>query len=100
MPSLAEQVERDLARRWIAAMLEQIDALPRAKDHSAALDRYGELGLGKRRPEVRGHVVRTLVGMLVGGMLRCDAREIVLEVPARGRSGVFLDEQGCRGVPA
>jgi hypothetical protein len=45
-------VERDLAGRRVAPVLEQIDALPRAKRQPGRRDRDRQLRLGKRSPKV------------------------------------------------
>ena len=59
-----------------------------------------ELGRGQRGAQMRGHVVRPFVVMLVAGALGRDPLEIGFEVAPRGRCGILLDRQRGRSVPA
>ena len=81
-------------------MLEQENPLPGAELELAALDRDRQLGRGQSRAQMRRHVVRSLVVMLVPGAFVRDAREISFEVAANRRSGVLLDHQRGRSMPA
>ena len=92
-------MKRDLPLGRVAAMLEQEDALPGAERQAAVAHRDGKLDLRQSGPQVRGHVVGSLVVMLVRSSLGRDASKIGLQVALdRGRS-IFLDQQG-RGCVA
>jgi hypothetical protein len=93
-------VERRLPCRRVLPVLEQEDSLPGAKRHRAPLHGDRQLSLGQGRAQVGRHVVRTLIVMLVLAIFRRDLFEIMFEVPARSRSGIFLDEKRCRRVAA
>src|SRR5579863_3588137 len=94
-------MQRDLARMGLSAMLENIDSLPGSERQRAADDRDREADAGKDGSNMRRHVVRTLVGMAVTDwVFRDDLSEVALKVRANRGSGVFLDQERGRGVPA
>jgi len=83
-----------------AAMLEQIDALPRPKRESAVDQRDRELDLRECRAEMRRHVVRALVIVQIFARLWRDPRKICFEIGANLGRRVFLDEERGGGVAA
>jgi len=93
-------VQHQLATVRRRAVLEQVDALPGAEHRPAAIDRDRELGLGERRLDVRGHVVRPFVLVPIGGALGDQAAEEGFEIGAGVRRGVLLHQQRGRAVRA
>src|SRR4051812_20939193 len=81
-------------------MFEQEDPLPRAELWLPIHDRNAELGGGQRAAQVRGHVIRSFVVMLVVRPFGREPFEIAFEVAPRSRRGIFLDDQRGGGVPA
>src|SRR6185312_6974167 len=92
-------MEHDRAPLGRPPMLEEIDRLPRAERQMAAFDRYSDLRLRQRRPQMGGHVVGALGAMPVAaGRLRGDGLEEGLQVGAYLRVRVLLDNERRRGV--
>src|SRR5687768_3298403 len=58
---LPEHLDDQLALVAAAAVLEQVQALPRAQAELPVDDRHPERGLRERRLEVRRHIVEALV---------------------------------------
>ena len=52
----------------MGAVLEQIYSLPDAQARLLFLHRYGQLGLGERRPYMRRHIIRALCPVLKKGI--------------------------------
>jgi len=64
-------------------------------------DRDRQLRLRQGRPQMRRHVVGSLVIVRVERrILGRDAREVGLEIVPRSASGIFLDQQGSGSVAA
>ena len=81
------------------AVLEHVDSLPRPERQTTTDHRDRQARLGQRGTQMRGHVVRTFVVMLIFARFRRDPGEITLEIAPRGGRGVLLDQQRCGGVP-
>lgn len=85
-------MQRDLPGWRVTTMLEQENALPRAKRHSPSLNWDRKLGLSKRASDVRRHVVRTLVIVAVErGAFGRESSEEVFEIATGSSGGIFLD---------
>src|SRR5207248_1385695 len=98
--SLADQMQHQLARMGGSAVLEQINALPRAEHRLASLHRNAELCLGQCRLDMRRHVIGSLILMPVAGILRRQTLEEGFEVGADIWIGILLYQQRGGGVPA
>jgi len=96
----ADQVKRQCAVMWAAAMLEQVDALPCAERESAVNQRDRELDLSERGAEVRGHVVRAFVVVEILSRFGGYAGEIGFEIGPDFGGGVFLDQERGGGMAA
>src|ERR1700734_2417630 len=91
---LAKHVQQDAALVGPAAMLEQIDRLPSTEAEPPAYDGNGEMHLSEGGAQVRGHVVRAFVVVLVERRILGDETlEECLDVRAHRGRGVLLDEQ-------
>src|SRR4051812_47864021 len=85
----------------LAAMLEQINALPGAKREAAIDQRDSQRNLCQRGLEMGGHIVRPFVVMRVeASVLRGDAGEESDDIVLYFGRGIFLDQERCRGVAA
>ena len=88
-------MRRDLPLMWGVAVLEQIDALPRAQLHSPLCDRDAEAHGQHSSFDMGGHVVRPFHHMREVWHLRIIGRrhqpgEIGAEVALDVRVGIFL----------
>lgn len=90
----------DFAGSGLSAVLEQENPLPPAKRQTPADNRDGKLGRSQRRAQVRGHIVRTFVIMLLFRAFGRETGDEPLEVAPGGGRGIFLDQERCRGVTA
>src|SRR5580658_6820579 len=91
---LAEHVQHDAALVGPAAMLEQIDRLPSTEAEPPVYDGNGQMDLSEGGAQVRGHVVRAFVVVLVERRILGDETlEECLNVQAHRGRGVLLDEQ-------
>ena len=85
------------------AMFEKVNSLPCSQPHFAILDRNRQADRQHRRFDMRGHVVGAFIGVGevghagVGGG-RHQPVKIVLQIGVHFRVGVFLYQQGSRGV--
>src|SRR5690348_8228462 len=86
-------MQHNLTRGRVAAVLEQENALPCAEERASVLDGDRQLRRRQRCAQMRGHVVRSFIVMLVRAVLGSDAAEIGLEIAPRRRSGILLDQQ-------
>jgi hypothetical protein len=103
-PLFAEEVEDDFSAVGVDAVLEEVDALPGAKDEAAVEDGDGELDLREGGLQVGGHVVEALVVVEVGPVwwrnVGGDVVEPGEDVALHGGVGVLLDEERGGGVAA
>lgn len=82
-------------------MLEEIDSLPGAKQQTPVLHRNRELGLGQRRSDMGGHVVRPFGRMTVERrVFGHQTAEESLQIPLHVGIGILLNRQGSGGVTA
>ena len=80
-------------------MLEDEDALPRSERHPALRHRDDFARPRQHHAQMRRHVVAPLVGVdEVILILRHEALEEFVQVRARGRIGVFIDDERGAGV--
>ena len=80
-------------------MLEEKQSLPGAQHEPAFDDGNVLVDVGQDHPDVRGHVVRPLVGVdEVGGVLGHQVIEKRVEVGPRRGVGVFHDHEAATGV--
>ena len=101
MFSVSDRVQDDFAAVGGVAVFEEEDALPGAEEEGVVADGDGEAGWGDGGAEVGGHVVGAFVGVAVAGwIVGGEGGEVVLDVGADVGAGVFLDEEGGRGVAA
>ena len=63
--SNAQQVQGNFPVMWSLAVLEKVDALPGTQRKLALNDGYRQMHARKCRAQVSGHIVGTLVVMLV-----------------------------------
>ena len=97
--ALLRDVDHDLARPSMAAVLPQEDALPGTQSEAPLEDRNGEGRGGQGGLDVRGHVVRPFFGVGVESVAFGNQPiEPVLEVGGGFRSRVLLDGQAGRGM--
>ena len=90
-------MQHDLATMRRAAMLEQIDPLPSAKDQSPRGHGNGKLRLRKRGPDTRRHVVQTFATMDVALVVSLRKNfEIRLDIGV----GIPLNEKRRGGMAA
>ena len=93
-------MDSNFAAMGLPAMFENKNALPSAESGLGGHDRDGQLNLRKGRPEMRGHVVRTLIVMQIARrILRGDGFEEPLQIRSNIPRRVLLDEKRRRGVP-
>ena len=82
-------------------MFKKIDPLPRSQSKLALHQGNRELRAGERRADMGGHVVGAFLLVAVAPrLLRRQAIEKSLQICANVSSGVLLDEQYSRGMPA
>jgi len=80
-------------------VLENIQTLPRSQRHAPAQHRNRKMGLGQRRADVRGHVIRAFERVTISRIVfRNQSLEKIRHVEDHIRVRVFLDDQGSRGV--
>ena len=79
-------MQHDLAAMRSAAMFDQKDALPCSERRRAADDGNGEMRLGERRANMRGHIVRTFGVVDAAAVFR-----------PQQRGGLGLDGMGAAG---
>src|SRR5215813_1295782 len=101
LPVSATDVDQhDLAAVAPGAVLVEVDGLPGAEREVSLHHRDGQGGLGERRADVAGHVVRALGGVVEEPVTVGDeAGEEALEVREHLWVRVLLDHQAGRGVP-
>jgi len=80
-------------------MLKEENALPRSELHFAIDHRYGLACARQCHPDVRRHIIAALGTVReVIGIFWHQAIEKLFQVAARGRIGVFHDENAATGV--
>jgi len=98
---LAQKVEDDLAPVRAAAVLEDVDPLPRSKQQLPLIDRYRKPGLRKRGPQMGRHIIQALALVDIAlAILWRDRLEKPLNVSPHLGIGILLDEQGRRSMAA
>ena len=83
--SRSEPVKDDFTSVRADAMLHEKDALPRPKHGPTALDGDRQARLRQQGPQVRRHVVRPFVVMLVKVVLGCDPAEEAQRIRSHSR---------------
>ena len=80
-------------------MFEQENALPRSELHFSIENGYGFAGVRQHHPDVRWHVIAALrVVREIIGVVWHDPVEKLFQVSARGRIGIFHDDNAATGV--
>lgn len=62
-PSFTDEVKHHLAAVRAAAVLEEVDALPRPEDEPAAREGDGKRNLSEGGPDMGRHVIRSLAAV-------------------------------------
>ena len=94
-----DHVQKHIAAMRRGAVLEEINALPRAERHAPILHRNGKLRGRQRRADVRGHVVGAFDGVPVKPIvLGHHAAEERVEIGLDIGVGIFLNQQRGRCV--
>lgn len=95
----AEYLENYVALMRNAAVLEQVETLPRAKRHAASDDRNGERRMCQGRANVGCHVIRPFERMTVmDGVFGDQAFEEIAQVERHIGIGILLNDEGAGGV--
>jgi hypothetical protein len=98
---LANDVDDDLPRMRASAMLEKVNALPRAEQEAPTRNRNCQRCLRQRALDVCGHVVGTLGSVYEERIaLRHQVLEKGEQISLDVGIGVLLYQQGSRGMPA
>ena len=93
-------MSRDDTRMRRVAVFPEINALPRAQRQPTMPHRNGEIDRGERSPNMCRHIIGAFNGVNEQAVaIRNEAREKGFQVASHIRIGIFLDEQGSRGVP-
>lgn len=83
----------------VGTMLKNINILPDAESQFPIDQGNADLGLGEGGADVGGHVVGTLRGMaVIGIILPHQAAEIIIQIVQHIRVGVLLNDQRRRRV--
>ena len=80
-------------------MFEEENALPGSELHFSIDDRHGFAGARQYHADVRRHIIAALriVREIIGGF-RHEPIEKLFQVAARGRIGIFHDDNAATGV--
>ena len=91
--------DRDFSPMWRSPVLKEKDALPRSELHFSIDHRYGLARARQCHPDMRWHIIAALGTVReVSGIFRHQPIEKLFQVAARGRIGVFHDENAATGV--
>ena len=98
LPNVADKLQYDLTPMRTAAMLDQIDRLPRSKGEFAVKDRNLQRGRRQHGLDVRRHIIGSLGIVAPTRMLRRQPVECGRQIRKHRRIGVFLNRQRRRGM--
>ena len=96
---LTDRVQRNVPPVRVAAVFENVDALPRAEGEISEVDGDRQLCLRERGANMSGHVVGAFGCVSVEGVVFGDeAAEETFEIAHHVGVSVFLNRQGSRSV--
>src|ERR1700730_6873236 len=92
---ITQNMKDDLPPMRRHAVLEDVDTLPGSENRLAIKDRYRELRIGERGPDVSRHVVGAFHCVAVQlVVLGGQTAEMIVEIGDHVRVGVLLNRQG------
>src|SRR5690348_9420132 len=97
--SMTQHGDRDLALMRIEPVLPQVDALPGAQQHLAAMHRHGQVDAGEDGADMRRHVVGAFRVVFEQRIAVGDhAGEPALQIVAHAGVGVLAKQQRAAGM--